>query len=134
MPKHLLIFMSMLLLLLTAAVAPALAVSHAEKDYIDDVLEPETYMEKSSFKLLRGLTNMVTSPGEIPKQMVLTIRDRGALGVPLGFLKGIGMTVMRVGIGAWETVSFPAPNSMEGDFAPIMNPEFVWNPSPPIRR
>jgi len=42
MPKHLLIFMSMLLLLLTAAVAPALAASHAEKDYIDDVLEPET--------------------------------------------------------------------------------------------
>lgn len=134
MPKHLLIFMSMLLLLLTAAAIPALAASHAEKDYIDDVLEPETYMEKSSFKLLRGLTNIVTSPGEIPKQMVLTIRDRGGLGVPLGFLKGIGMTVMRVGIGAWETVSFPAPNSMDGDFAPILKPEFVWNPSPPIRR
>jgi putative exosortase-associated protein (TIGR04073 family) len=134
MPKHLLIFMSLLLLLLTAAVVPALAASPAEKDYIDDVLEPETYLEESSFKLIRGLTNIVTSPGEIPKQMVLTIRDRGALGVPLGFLKGIGMTVMRAGIGAWETVSFPAPNSMEGDFTPILKPEFVWNPSPTIRR
>jgi len=134
MPKRLLIFIPLLLLLLTAAAAPALAAGHAEKDYIDDVLEPESYMEKSSFKLIRGLTNIVTSPGEIPKQMVLTIRDRGGLGVPLGFFKGIGMTVMRVGIGAWETVSFPAPNSMDGDFAPILKPEFVWNPSPPIRR
>ncbi len=134
MPKRLLLFMSLLLLLVTAAAAPALAAEHTEKNYIDDVLEPETYLEESSFKLIRGLTNIVTCPGEIPKQMVLTTRDRGGIGVPLGFLKGIGMTVMRAGIGAWETVSFPAPNSMEGDFAPIMKPEFVWNPSPPIRR
>ena len=134
MPKNLLFFPSLLLLLLMAAVSLALATEPAEKDYIDDVMEPESYLEESSFKFIRGLTNIVTSPGEIPKQMVLTIRDRGALGVPLGFLKGIGMTVTRAGIGAWETVSFPAPNSMEGDFAPIMKPEFVWNPSSPVRR
>jgi len=134
MPKRLLVFPSLLLVLLVSVGVPALAAEVDDKDYVDQVLEPESYLEQSSFKLIRGVTNIVTSPAEIPKQMVLTGRDLGALGVPVGFFKGIGMTVMRAGLGAWETVSFLLPNSMEGDFAPILKPEFVWNASDPVRR
>ncbi|WP_432823751.1 exosortase system-associated protein, TIGR04073 family [Trichloromonas sp.] len=124
----------LLTILLAAAATPAVAVPVDNKDYIDEVVAPETYLENASYKLVRGITNMVTSPAEIPKQIVVTTRDRGAIGPVLGLFKGVGMTVMRIGFGAWETVSFLLPNSLEGDFAPILKPEYVWNTSEPTRR
>ncbi len=127
--------MATLLFMLLAAVAtPTLATTVDNKDYVDEVVEPETYLENASYKLVRGITNMVTSPIEIPKQVIITTKDRGAIGPVLGILKGLGMTFMRAGIGAWETISFPLPNSLSGDFAPILKPEYVWNPSAPTRR
>lgn len=117
--------------LLASLAAPAFAAHVDRKDYIKEVVEPENYLEKASYKLIRGLTNIVTSPGEIPKQIVVTTRRRGAIGPVLGFFKGIGMTLMRAGIGVWETASFPLPNSLEGDFSPIVKPEYVWDPSVP---
>ncbi|OHB33797.1 MAG: hypothetical protein A2X84_06010 [Desulfuromonadaceae bacterium GWC2_58_13] len=125
---------TLLTTLLTAVASPALADRVDNKDYINEVLEPETYMENASYKLVRGLTNIVTSPAEIPKQIIVTARDRGAIGPVVGFFKGIGMTIMRAGIGAWETISFFVPNSLDGDYAPILKPEYVWDPSVPIQR
>jgi len=125
---------TLLITLLVAVATPTLAARVDNKDYVDEVVEPETYLENASYKLVRGLTNIVTSPAEIPKQIIITTRDRGAIGPVLGLFKGIGMTIMRTGFGAWETVTFPAPNSLEGDFAPILKPEYVWDPSTPIRR
>ena len=94
-------------------------------------MTPEPYFEKASYKLVRGLTNVVTSPAEIPKQIVVTTQDRGALGTVLGLFKGVGMTAMRIATGVWESVSFFAPNDLDGNFAPILKPEFVWDPSVP---
>ncbi len=108
---------------------PAFAYQGADKEYIQDVVEPEPWLGKASFKLVRGITNIVTSPVEIPKQIVVTTADEGAVGLATGPLKGVGMTVMRILVGAWETVTFLLPNSFENDYDPIMNPEFVWDPS-----
>ncbi len=125
---------TLLITLLAAFVTPALAARVDNKNYVNEVVEPETYLESASYKLVRGITNMVTSPAEIPKQIVITTRDRGAIGPILGLFKGAGMTIMRAGIGAWETALFILPNSLSGDFSPILKPEFVWDPSAPTRK
>jgi len=41
--------------------------------------QPETIAEKMSIKFFRGLANVVTSPVEIPKQIILTGREQELL-------------------------------------------------------
>jgi putative exosortase-associated protein (TIGR04073 family) len=121
--------------LLTLMAIPQASTAASDKEYIAEAVAPEAYVENASYKLLRGLTNIVTSPAEIPKQITVTTRDRGAaIGPVLGLFKGLGMTLMRAGFGILETVTFPLPNDIEGSFAPILKPEYVWDPSPPIQR
>jgi putative exosortase-associated protein (TIGR04073 family) len=89
-----------------------------------DMPKPESFAEKMTFKLARGVTNIVTSPAEIPKQIVLTGRNHGAIGYVLGPFKGIGMTAYRCFIGMAETVLFMVPQP--GYYDPMMDPEYVW--------
>ena len=97
--------------------------------YAQEAMEPESYFGSASYKMVRGVTNAVTSPFEIPKQIVVTTKEIGFLGPVLGIFKGVGMTCMRVVTGAWEVGTFFAPNDMDGNFGPILKPEYVWNPS-----
>ena len=103
-------------LLLLCLVAPCFA---------QDSAKPESIVGKMSFKLTRGVTNVATSVGEIPKQTYLTIRDQGAIGYVIGPLKGVGMTVYRTLLGTLETVLFMVPQP--GYYDPMEDPEFVWN-------
>ena len=121
---------SLLLALVVIQSTPAFARVDT-KQYPEEVLVPEPYLEKASYKLVRGVTNVITSPGEIPKQIVVTSRERGGLGALLGIFKGVGMTAMRVGSGVWEAITFFAPNDLDGNFGPILKPEYVWDPSVP---
>jgi putative exosortase-associated protein (TIGR04073 family) len=85
---------------------------------------PETILNLMSIKFWRGLTNVVTSPAELPKQIYKDTRDMGAVGVPVGLLQGVGMTAYRAAFGALETAFFfvPAP----GEYDPMVEPPFVW--------
>lgn len=86
--------------------------------------QPEIIVEKMTVKLLRGLTNCVTSVAEIPKQTVISVRDMGGVGYVAGPLKGIGMTVYRAFIGATETAFFLVPQP--GYYDPMIDPPYVW--------
>jgi len=99
------------------------------RKYVDEVIAPESYLEKSSYKLVRGVANVVTCPGEFPKQIVVTVRDRGAMGIVLGPLKGLGMLTLRGTVGVYEVITSPLANTLDGDFSAILKPEFVWTPS-----
>lgn len=84
------------------------------------------YPVKILYKLARGLTNILSSPTEIPYNMI----KEGVLVEPdaddwvdqqlmagfTGFLTGVGYTVARIGIGTLDTVTFFVPTP------PIMNP------------
>jgi len=85
---------------------------------------PDTIVENMSVKLVRGVTNLTTSVVELPKQTILSVKNRGASGYVIGPVKGIGMTLYRALIGTTETIFFmvPAP----GHYDPMMEPEFVW--------
>ena len=76
-------------------------------------------------KFGRGLAAMTTGFLEVPGNMVAQSRVRGAgEGIPLGFVEGLGMIVVRELVGVYEFLSapFPAP---EG-YQPIIWPEYPW--------
>jgi putative exosortase-associated protein (TIGR04073 family) len=103
------------LLLLFALSAPALAMEDQQ---------PEAITEKMAFKLVRGVANVVTAVGEIPKQSYLMVRDRDGIGYVVGPLKGLGMAVYRMFAGVTETVFFAVPQP--GYYDSMIQPEFVW--------
>jgi len=73
----------------------------------------------------RGLAAITTAFLEIPGNMVAEQRAQGAAtGLPLGFVKGLGMSVVRELVGVYEFVSapFPAP----AGYRPLIQPEFPW--------
>jgi putative exosortase-associated protein (TIGR04073 family) len=91
----------------------------------EDTQPPDAVVEKMAFKLVRGVTNVVTCIAELPKQTYLTVRDQGAVGYLIGPLKGVGMTIYRGVIGGIETVFFMVPQP--GYYDSMVNPDYVWN-------
>ena len=83
-----------------------------------------SYAQEMTRKLGRGVGNILTGWIELPKNVYDTSVDSNVLaGVTLGLVKGVGMTVMRTVVGAYETVTFPIP--FPEDYRPIVEPEFV---------
>ena len=77
-------------------------------------------------KLKRGLTNIVTSPVEIIRNVYIdSSRENIGYGLTFGLGKGIFQTVMRLGAGAVETLTFPF-NFPDEFKDPIVEPEYVW--------
>lgn len=93
--------------------------------------QPEMIVEKMAIKLTRGVTNIVTSFVEIPKQTVLTGRDMGAVGYVIGPIKGVGMTLYRGVIGVAETLFCMVPQP--GYYDPMIDPAYVWQGWEPKR-
>lgn len=81
-------------------------------------------------KLVRGLANVFTGFLELPRNVYNTTREENMLtGWTVGLGKGFGYTLLRMGAGLYETVSFPfqAPKG----YRPIVLPEFVWQAEGP---
>ncbi len=93
--------------------------------------QPEVIVEKMAVKLVRGVTNTLTSIAEIPKQTFLTGRDMGAVGYVIGPVKGVGMTLYRAIIGVTEVVFCMVPQP--GYYDPMIDPEYVWQGWEPKR-
>jgi putative exosortase-associated protein (TIGR04073 family) len=82
--------------------------------------------QSAARKAGRGLAAMTTSFLEVPGNMVREADRRGnAEGIPVGFVLGLGMIVVRTLVGVYEFVSapFPAPPG----YRPIIEPEFPWS-------
>jgi len=77
-------------------------------------------------KLFRGAANIVTGWVELPKNIYDTsVEDNIFSGLTVGLAKGIGMAIVRTGAGVYETVTFPFP--IPEDYAPVLEPEFVFS-------
>ena len=79
-------------------------------------------------KFFRGIVNISTGWGEVPRQIVLTsISDNLPKSLTVGVLKGLMMTVVRTGSGVYDTVSFLS--AAPGYFDPVLDPPYVWERS-----
>ncbi len=79
-------------------------------------------------KLQRGFVNIALSPMEIGNEIVKTQPYDTALPTwAAGIIKGSFMTVSRALVGAYEIVTAPIP--VPQDYAPVLYPEFPWEPS-----
>ncbi len=81
--------------------------------------------ETAEDKFLRGLAGMTCGVMELPGNIVQETRAQGAVGIPVGAAKGLGMIVARELVGVYEFLSapFPAP----AGFRPILHPEYPWD-------
>ena len=79
-------------------------------------------------KALRGAANLTLGLFiEWPKMICYEAREQGPLvGIPAGFLAGFGLGLMRMGVGAYELVTFPIP--IPDDYRPILSPRYPFEP------
>lgn len=85
----------------------------------------EGLVQEMTGKLNRGVVNVLTGWGEIPRQMRRSAHERGWwASVPFGIPSGLLMTVVRTATGAFELVTFPIP--VDDSYGPILHPAYVW--------
>jgi len=80
---------------------------------------------KMGNKLKRGVVNLVTGWVEIfnqPRQVAET--EGWGAGLTKGVALGVGWTVARTVVGAWDTVTFLLP--IPSDYASVLDPEYVF--------
>lgn len=108
-----LLAMSVLILCIAAVALPAFA-------------QEGSIIEKMGKKLGRGIVNVATGWVELPKNIYDTSVETNnpLMGITYGTLKGVGMTVVRTGAGAYDTATFLFP--VPKDYQPILQPEFVF--------
>ena len=84
-------------------------------------------------KLVRGLANFFTGFLEIPRNITIATNEDSVLtGWTVGLGMGLGYTVLRMGVGLYEVVTFPFP--LPADYEPIVHPEFGWEaPGPRMK-
>jgi len=83
-------------------------------------------------KLGRGLGNVATGAFEIPKSVQETFYEEGPLAAgTYGVIDGISKFLLRTVVGVYEVVSFPIP--FPADYAPIVEPEFLFGPDEDAR-
>ena len=72
--------------------------------------QPRAWAQDPIHKAGRGIVNLLTGWIELPKQVHLgSQEDNPVTGLGWGLVKGIGLTVLRGGVGVYEAVTFPIP-------------------------
>ena len=100
----------------------------ANWDFGSYYVPAETVVHPMAKKFFRGLLNVSTGWGEIPRQIVLTsISDNLPKSLTVGVLKGMLMTMIRTGAGVYDTATFIS--AAPGYYDPLLDPPYVWERS-----
>ena len=90
---------------------------------------PPAWAQDPIHKMGRGLTNVLTGWLELPKQVHLGSRDENPVtGMGRGFFRGTSLTVLRTGVGLFETVTFPIayPDAFGSPYEPMELHDYAW--------
>ena len=83
-----------------------------------------SYAQNMGKKLSRGVVNIATGWVELPKNVYgIAIEHDFVSGLILGLPKGCLMTIVRTGIGVYDTLTFPFP--IPKGYKSLLEPEFV---------
>ena len=92
---------------------------------VTKVYEPQqqsSYGEKIGNKALNSIANLITSPLELPKNIINTVNQGNLFyGVIGGVFKGLVNTFGRAGVGLVDLITFPLPTK------PIVHPLYIWD-------
>ncbi len=103
----------------TAAIVLAAAAVSAQ-----DLGRDRSEVGKMFHKLGRGVTNVLTSWVEIPRNIAIEWeRTDPVTGMIVGSAKGLGWGFARFATGVYETFTFPLP--VPDGYAPMIQPEFI---------
>ena len=103
-------------------VALALASVHAEAALVEKMNS-----NKALTKFSRGVTNIVTSPGELVMQIPPAMEQSPdyLTGFIVSIGRGIGYGLLRVGSGIYDIATFPFPGKT--NYQPLMTPGTIVN-------
>lgn len=90
---------------------------------------PSAWAQDPIHKMGRGVVNLMTGWLEVPKQMHRGRLDENALmGLGRGFMRGAGLTLLRGGLGIYETITFPFPYPKEfaSPYTDMELPDYAW--------
>lgn len=90
---------------------------------------PAAMAQDPIHKAGRGLTNFLTCWIEIPKNFHLgTQEENPVLGAGWGLVKGSGLAITRLVVGAYEAVSFmvPYPKDYASPYEGLELPDYAW--------
>ena len=93
------------------------------------VRSPLVFAQDPIHKAGRGVANVLTCWIEIPKNFHLgTQEENPVLGAGWGLVKGSGLTLTRIVVGAYETVSFfvPYPKDYASPYEGLELPDYAW--------
>jgi putative exosortase-associated protein (TIGR04073 family) len=90
---------------------------------------PLAWAQDPIHKMGRGLVNLLTGWIELPKQIHLGSRDDNpVVGLGRGLLKGAGLTILRSGVGIYESLTFPLPypQGFASPYEGMELPDYAW--------
>ena len=90
---------------------------------------PAAWAQDPIHKAGRGVVNVLTSWIELPKNIHLgTQEDNPVLGAAWGLVRGTGLTVTRLAVGAYEVVTFPLPypKNFASPYEGLELPDYAW--------
>ena len=93
------------------------------------VAVPGVWAQDPIHKMGRGVVNILTGWIELPKQMHLGAQESNpVVGIGTGLAKGVGLTILRLGVGAYETVTcpIPYPGHFDSPYQPMELPDYAW--------
>lgn len=112
-----------LLMLCIVGIKPADAADNSFKTV--ETASAEELTGAMSRRFVRGIANAAFGLGEFPKQIYEVSIEKGAvLGMTVGPIQGIGMTLLRTACGVAEVLTFFHP--FPGFYDMYIEPEFVW--------
>ncbi|MBI3324445.1 MAG: exosortase system-associated protein, TIGR04073 family [Candidatus Omnitrophica bacterium] len=90
---------------------------------------PTAYAQDPIHKAGRGLANILGCWIELPKQFRVGLTEQNpVVGGSRGFLRGAGLTVARLGVGAYEAVTFlvPIPTAYASPYENLELRDYPW--------
>lgn len=81
----------------------------------------DSYAGRIGNKFGTGIVNVATGIGEIPRNIYVVSNQEGpAVGIPVGFFKGLFQSFGRMGVGVMDMTTFFIPTK------PMLTPPMVW--------
>lgn len=90
---------------------------------------PVVWAQDPIHKAGRGVVNVLTGWIELPKQVHLGAQeDNPVVGLGMGAAKGVGLTILRMGVGLYEAVTCPVgfPNQFGSPYEDMELPDYAW--------